>query len=127
MLLVGGGTNVLDVTVVLALLAGKVLLLNTVLTVVVAGAILLDMAMLEEEYLVVMIAVLELSTKELWLAVEILGLAEGIAVEEVAGAVDETDVGGCTEPLIDIATLDPELIEMETLDELALLDDTPEL
>ena len=65
MLLVGGGTNVLDVTVVLALLAGKVLLLNTVLTVVVAGAILLDMAMLEEEYLVVMIAVLELSTKEL--------------------------------------------------------------
>ena len=65
MLLVGGGTNVLDVTVVLALLAGKVLSLNTVLTVVVAGAILLDMAMLEEEYLVVMIAVLELSTKEL--------------------------------------------------------------
>ena len=65
MLLVGGGTNVLDVTVVLALLAGEVLSLNTVLTVVVAGAILLDMAMLEEEYLVVMIAVLELSTKEL--------------------------------------------------------------
>ena len=65
MLLVGGGTNVLDVTVVLALLAGQVLSLNTVLTVVEAGAILLDMAMLEEEYLVVMIAVLELSTKEL--------------------------------------------------------------
>ena len=65
MLLVGGGTNVLDVTVVLALVPSKLLSLTKVLTVVVAGVMLLVIAILEEEYLVVLIAGLELSTKEL--------------------------------------------------------------
>ena len=49
MLLVGGGTNVLDVTVVLALFADKLLLLTKVLTVVVAGVLILVIAILEEE------------------------------------------------------------------------------
>ena len=56
-----------------------------------------------------------------------LGLGEGVGVEEVAGAVDETVVGGCTELVVDVATLDPELTEVETLDELALLGDALEL
>ena len=56
-----------------------------------------------------------------------LGLGEGVGVEEVAGAVDETVVGGCTELVVDVSTLDPELTEVETLDELALLGDALEL
>ena len=56
-----------------------------------------------------------------------LGLGEGVGVEEVAGAVDETVVGGCTELVVDVAALDPELTEVETLDELALLGDALEL
>ena len=56
-----------------------------------------------------------------------LGLGEGVGVEEVAGANDETVVGGCTELVVDVSTLDPELTEVETLDELALLGDALEL
>ena len=51
-----------------------------------------------------------------------LELGEGVGVEEVTGAVDDTDVEGCTELLIDVATLDTDLVDVETLDTLALLD-----
>lgn len=56
-----------------------------------------------------------------------LRLGVGVVVDKVPGAVDNTDVGGCTERLVDVVTLDPELIEVETLDELALIDDALEL
>ena len=50
-----------------------------------------------------------------------------VGVEEVTGAVDDTDVEGCTELLIDVATLDTDLVDVETLDTLALLDGATEL
>ena len=56
-----------------------------------------------------------------------LELGEGIGVEEVTGAADDTDVDGCTELLIDVITLDTELVDVETLDTLALLDGATEL
>ena len=56
-----------------------------------------------------------------------LELGEGVGVEEVTGAVDDTDVEGCTELLIDVATLDTDLVDIETLDTLALLDGATEL
>ena len=56
-----------------------------------------------------------------------LELGEGIGVEEVAGAADDTDVDGCTELLIDVITLDTDLVDVETLDILALLDGATEL
>ena len=56
-----------------------------------------------------------------------LELGEGVGVEEVTGAVDDTDVEGCTELLIDVATLDTDLVDVETLDTLALLDGATEL
>ena len=54
-------------------------------------------------------------------------MGEGVEVEEVAGAVDDTDVGGRTKLLVDAAILDNEFIEMETLDIPVLLDDATEL
>ena len=51
-----------------------------------------------------------------------LELGEGVGVEEVTGAVDDTDVKGCTELLIDVTTLDTDLADVETLDRLALLE-----
>ena len=56
-----------------------------------------------------------------------LELGEGVGVEEVTGAVDDTDVEGCTELLIDVATLDTDLVDVETLETLALLDGAIEL
>ena len=56
-----------------------------------------------------------------------LELGEGIGVEEVTGAADDTDVDGCIELLIDVITLDTELVDVETLDTLALLDGATEL
>ena len=56
-----------------------------------------------------------------------LELGEGVGVEEVTGAVDDTDVEGCTELLIDVATLDTDLVDVEMLDTLMLLDGTTEL
>ena len=56
-----------------------------------------------------------------------LELGEGVGVEEVTGAVDDTDVEGCTELLIDVATLDTDLVDFEILDTLALLDGATEL
>ena len=56
-----------------------------------------------------------------------LELGEGVGVEEVTGAVDDTDVEGCTELLIDVVTLDTDLVDVETLDTLALLDGAIEL
>ena len=56
-----------------------------------------------------------------------LELGEGVGVEEVTGAVDDTDVESCTELLIDVATLDTDLVDVETLDTLALLDGATEL
>ena len=56
-----------------------------------------------------------------------LELGEGVGVEEVTVAVDDTDVEGCTELLIDVATLDTDLVDVETLDTLALLDGATEL
>ena len=56
-----------------------------------------------------------------------LELGKGVGVEEVTGAVDDTDVEGCTELLIDVATLDTDLVDVETLDTLALLDGATEL
>ena len=56
-----------------------------------------------------------------------LELGEGIGVEEVTGAADDTDVDGCTELLIDVITLDTDLNDVETLDTLALLDGATEL
>ena len=56
-----------------------------------------------------------------------LELGEGVGEEEVTGAVDDTDVEGCTELLIDVATLDTDLVDVETLDTLALLDGATEL
>ena len=56
-----------------------------------------------------------------------LELGEGIGVEEVTGAADDTDVDGCTELLIDVITLDTDLVDVETLDTLALLDGATEL
>ena len=56
-----------------------------------------------------------------------VGLSEGVGVEEVAGAVDDINVGGCTELLVDVAKLNPELFEVETLDKLAIIDDASEL
>ena len=56
-----------------------------------------------------------------------LGLSEGVGVEEVAGAVVDNDVGGCTELLVDVATFAPELVDVETIDKLALTDDASEL
>ena len=56
-----------------------------------------------------------------------LELGEGVGVEEVIGAVDDTDVDGCTELLIDVATLDTDLADVEILDRLALLDGNTEL
>ena len=56
-----------------------------------------------------------------------LELGEGVGVEEVTGAVDDTDVEGCTELLIDVATLDTDLVDIEMLDTLTLLDGTTEL
>ena len=51
----------------------------------------------------------------------------GVRVEEVVGTVDDTDVAGCTELLIDVATLETDLVDLETLDTLALLDGATEL
>ena len=56
-----------------------------------------------------------------------LELGEGVGVEEVIGAVDDTDVEGCTELLSDVVTLDTDLVDVETLDTLALLDGAIEL
>ena len=56
-----------------------------------------------------------------------LELGEGVGVEEVTGAVDDTDVESCTELLIDVATLDTDLVDVEILDTLALLDGATEL
>ena len=56
-----------------------------------------------------------------------LELGEGVGVEEVTGAVDDTGVEGCTELLIDVATLDTDLVDVEILDTLALLDGATEL
>ena len=56
-----------------------------------------------------------------------LELGEGVGVEEVTGAVDDTDVEGCTELRIDVATLDTDLVDVEILDTLALLDGATEL
>ena len=56
-----------------------------------------------------------------------LELGEGVGVEEVTGAVDDTDVEGCTEVVIDVATLDTDLAGVGTLDRLALLDCSTEL
>ena len=56
-----------------------------------------------------------------------LELGEGVGVEEVTGAVDDTDVEGCTELLIDVATLDTDLVDVEMLDTLTLLDGTTEV
>ena len=56
-----------------------------------------------------------------------LELGEGVGVEEVTGAVDDTDVEGCTELLIDVAKLDTDLVDVEILDTLALLDGATEL
>ena len=56
-----------------------------------------------------------------------LELGEGVGVEEVTGAVDDTDVEGCTELLIDVATLYTDLIDVETLDTLGLVNGANEL
>ena len=56
-----------------------------------------------------------------------LELGEGVGVEEVTGAVDDTDVEGCTELLIDVATLYTDLIDVETIDTLGLVDGASEL
>ena len=56
-----------------------------------------------------------------------LDLGEVVGVEEVTGAVDDTDVEGCTELRIDVATLDTDLVDVEILDTLALLDGATEL
>ena len=56
-----------------------------------------------------------------------LELGEGVGVEEVTGAVDDTDVEGCTELLIDVATLYTDVIDVETLDTLGLVDGANEL
>ena len=56
-----------------------------------------------------------------------LELGEGVGVEEVTGAVDDTDVESCTELLIDVAKLDTDLVDVEILDTLALLDGATEL
>ena len=56
-----------------------------------------------------------------------LELGEGVGVEEVTGAVDDTDVEGCTELRIDVATLDTDLVDVEILDTPALLDGATEL
>ena len=56
-----------------------------------------------------------------------LELGEGVGVEEVTGAADDTDVEGCTELLIDVATLDTDVVDFEMLDTLTLLDGTTEL
>ena len=56
-----------------------------------------------------------------------LELGEGVGVEEVIGAVDDTDVEGHTELVIDVATLDTDLVDVELLDTLALLDGVTEL
>ena len=56
-----------------------------------------------------------------------LELGEGVGVEEVIGAVDDTDVEGRTELVIDVATLDTDLVDVELLDTLALLDGVTEL
>ena len=51
-----------------------------------------------------------------------LELGETVSVEEVIGAVDDTDVEGCTELLIDVPTLETDLVDVKMLDILALLD-----
>ena len=56
-----------------------------------------------------------------------LELGEGVGVEEVTGAFDNTDVDGCTELLIDVTTLDTDLVDVEILDTLARLDSATEL
>ena len=56
-----------------------------------------------------------------------LELGEGVGVEEVIGAVDDADVEGRTELVIDVATLDTNLVDVELLDTLALLDGVTEL
>ena len=56
-----------------------------------------------------------------------LELGEGVGVEEVIGAVDDTDVEGRTELVIDVATLDTDLVDVELLDTIALLDGVTEL
>ena len=65
---------------------------------------------------------LEGCTEELGLAVKMLELGETVSVEEVIGAVDDTDVEGCTELLIDVPTLETDLVDVKMLDILALLD-----
>ena len=65
---------------------------------------------------------LEGCTEELGLPVKMLELGETVSVEEVIGAVDDTDVEGCTELLIDVPTLDTDLVDVKMLDILALLD-----
>ena len=45
----------------------------------------------------------------------------------MAGAIEETAVDNCTELLIDVTTLDTELVDVDTLDTLALLDGIKEL
>ena len=66
-------------------------------------------------------------TEELGLAVKMLELGESDGIEDVIGAVDDTDVDGCIELVIDDTTLDSGLNDVETLDALALLDGTKEL
>ena len=70
---------------------------------------------------------LECCTEELGLAVKMLELGETVRVEEVRGAVDDTDVDGCIELLIDMATLDNDLVDVEMVETLALLDGAKEL
>ena len=65
---------------------------------------------------------LEGCTEELGLPVKMLEFGETVSVEEVIGAVDDTDVEGCTELLIDVPTLDTDLVDVKMLDILALLD-----
>lgn len=65
--------------------------------------------------------------KELRLEDTTTELGPGLGVEDVAGAIEETAVDNCTELLIDVTTLDTELVDVDTLDTLALLDGIKEL
>ena len=66
-------------------------------------------------------------TEELGLALKMLELGETVRVDEVTGAVDDTDVEGCTELLIDVVTLENELVDVEMLEILAVLDGAKDL
>ena len=66
-------------------------------------------------------------TEELGLALKMLELGETVRVDEVTGAVDDTDVEGCTELLIDVVTLENDLVDVEMLEILAVLDGAKDL